>query len=46
MFKVASAALKWSPTDFRQSTPFEFWAAIEAAEEAAEAMEKTSKRSR
>lgn len=40
MFKVAVGPLKWSTSEFWQSTPREFWAAIEASEEAAARLEE------
>lgn len=39
MFKIAVAknGLAWTPSEFMNSTPREFWLAIEAAEDEAEA---------
>jgi len=40
MFKVATVSLKWSINDFWKATPREFWAAIDASEEAANRIEE------
>ena len=40
MFKVATVALKWSVRDFWASTPREFWAAVDASEEAVKRLEQ------
>lgn len=46
MFKVATQALKWSPSDFWRATPREFWAGIEASEEAAAEIERVRQQAR